>query len=314
MSIFLHRRKAAAALSLALLVTACSTAPKRPVSETPAGPESNEPDLVAQLRERMAAGQLKSKAKPAQAGNTAATADTSSAPKVTIDPVKQQAAMAIAPDYARAIGLMQAGNDAEALALFQGMAAKAPQFAGPQLNQGLILLRQEKYADAETALRAALKANPKSPYAHNLLGIALRQQGKFADAKAAYEAALAQDPSYARAHFNLGVLLDMYMQDLPAALAHYERYQALQSKPDTAVANWITDLQKRTGVYKAPPKPAPVVAAPAEGDAPADGGTAAAEPAPAAGSAPTAPAAAPATPATPAPASAPTAAQGSTAS
>ncbi|HEX4869993.1 MAG TPA: tetratricopeptide repeat protein, partial [Moraxellaceae bacterium] len=234
MSIFLHRRKAAAAISLALLVAACSTAPKRPAGEATAVPDSNEPDLVAQLRERMAAGQLKSKAKTEQAGSTVATADTSSAPRVSIDPVKQQAAMAIAPDYARAVSLMQAGNDAEALALFQGMAAKTPQFAGPLVNQGVILLRQEKYAEAETALRAALKVSPKSPYANNLLGIALRQQGKFADARAAYEAALAIDPNYARAHFNLGVLLDMYMQDLPAALTHYERYQALQSKPDPA--------------------------------------------------------------------------------
>lgn len=257
MSIYLPRRKAVAALSLALLLGACSSAPKRTTPETATGPESNEPDLVAQLRERMAAGNLPRKTKTEVGGTISATRDTSSAPKVTVDPVKQQAAMAIAPDYARAIGLIQAGNDAEALALFRSMGAKAPQFAGPLLNQGLILLRQEKYADAEAALRAAVKASPRSPYAQNLLGIALRQQGKFPDARTAYEAALALDPGYARAHFNLGVLADLYMQDLPLALNHYERYQGLQSKPDPAVANWIVDLQKRTGVYKAPPRPAP---------------------------------------------------------
>lgn len=295
MSIYLPRRKAVAALSLALLLGACSSAPKRTTPETATGPESNEPDLVAQLRERMAAGNLQRKTKTEVGGTPSATRDTSSAPKVTVDPVKQQAAMAIAPDYARAIGLIQAGNDAEALALFRSMGAKAPQFAGPLLNQGLILLRQEKYADAEAALRAAVKASPRSPYAQNLLGIALRQQGKFPDARTAYEAALALDPGYARAHFNLGVLADLYMQDLPLALNHYERYQGLQSKPDPAVANWIVDLQKRTGVYKAPPRPAP---------APQPVADEAADTAPAAEATPTAPA----TPATPGPATAPAAA------
>lgn len=291
MSIYLPRRKAVVAVSLALLLGACSSAPKRAAPDTTTGPESNEPDLVAQLRERMAAGNLQRKTKTEVGGTTSATLDTSSAPKVTIDPVKQQAAMAIAPEYARAIGLMQAGNDAEALALFRSIGARTPQFAGPLLNQGLILLRQEKYADAEAALRAATKASPRSPYAQNLLGIALRQQGKFADARTAYEAALALDPGYARAHFNLGVLADLYMQDLPLALSHYERYQGLQTQPDPAVTNWIVDLQKRTGVYKAPPRPAPA-------PAPAPASEAGDE----------------ATPASPAPAATPAPAEGASAS
>lgn len=272
-------RKALAALSLALLVAACSSAPKRAAPEA-ALPDSNEPDLVAQLRERMAAGKLVSRDKSEATGPVAATADTSNKPRISIDPVKQQAAMAVAPEYARALTLMQAGSDAEALAVLQAVAAKTPQLAGPQVNQAVILLRQQKFAEAEAAVRGALKANSKSPYAHNVLGIALRQQGKFGEARAAYEAALAIDPNYARAHFNLGVLADLYQQDLPYALAHYEKYQALQAKPDPAVANWIVDLQKRTGVYKAPPKPAPV-AAPEEtadtttADTPADGAGAA---------------------------------------
>ncbi|MCC2638293.1 MAG: hypothetical protein K0Q68_2012 [Moraxellaceae bacterium] len=297
MSIYLPRRQAVVAVSLVLLLGACSSAPKRPAADTASsGPESNEPDLVAQLRERMAAGNIQRKTKTEVAGTTSATRDTSSAPKVTVDPVKQQAAMAIAPDYARAIGLTQAGNDAEALALFRGIGAKTPQFAGPLLNQGLILLRQEKYADAETALRAAIKASPRSPYAQNLLGIALRQQGKFPDARAAYEAALVLDPGYARAHFNLGVLADLYLQDLPLALTHYERYQGLQSKPDPAVANWIVDLQKRTGVYKAPPRPAPAPQPVAEDEGDAAPATDATPPTPAAPAAPgsTGPAPAPA--------------------
>lgn len=255
----------AAALAATLLLGGCSTAPKN-AADTTAAPESNEPDLVAQLRERMAAGNIQRKAKTEEVAPVAARSDTSNRPTVTVDPAKQQAAMAVGADFARALTLMKDGNDAEALPLLQQIAAKVPQFSGPLVNQGVILLKQEKYADAEAVLRNALKVNPRSPYAQNLLGIALRQQGKFADARTAYEAALALDPGYGKAHFNLGVLADLYLQDLPLALAHYEKYQSLQAKPDPAVANWIVDLQKRTGVYKAPPRPAPAepVATPAE--------------------------------------------------
>ncbi len=59
-------------------------------------------------------------------------------------------------------------------------------------------------------------------------------------------------PNYAKAHFNFGVLAELYLQDLPLALSHYEAYQNTQTEADSTVAKWVIDLQKRTGVYKAP--------------------------------------------------------------
>lgn len=252
---------AAIVLLSALLLFGCMSTPKPhavPATTDNAAAENNEPDLLAQLRERMASGSLQRQQKTADRKPAAATADTSRSPSIAIDASKQQAAMSVADDYAKALGLMNADKDDEALALLQKVAAKTPQFSGPWLNQAVILIKQQKYAQADRILQEALKANPRNPYTFNLRGIALRGQGKFADAKAAYESALAVDPNYAKAHFNLGVLADLYMQDLPLALSHYERYQSLQSKADPAVANWIIDLQKRTGVYKAP---APMAAA-----------------------------------------------------
>lgn len=258
---------AVSALAAALaLLSGCASAPKPAIPTAEAPSDAGEPDLVAQLRERMAAGTLQRQDKPEDKQPSVAADDTSRSPVMAVDAGKQQAVMAVAADYARAMGMMDTGQDAEALELLRTIAAKAPALSGPLVNQGVILLRQKQYADAETQLLKALEINARNPYGYNLLGIALREQGKFANARSAYESALALDPDYAKAHFNLGVLADLYEQDLPRALTHYERYQALQSKPDPAVANWIIDLQKRTGVYKAPP-PAPV---PAVQEAPAD--------------------------------------------
>lgn len=256
---------ALSALAAALLLGGCASTPKQtsPV-DTIDTAESNEPDLVAQLRERMASGSLQRQEKTEDRQPSEATADSSKSPTVTVDIAKQQAAAAVGADYAKALGLMSAGKDDDALVVLKGIAGKTPQFSGPLVNEGLIYLRQQKFADAEKVLQSAIKVNAQNPFAFNLLGVALREQGKFPDARAAYESALAIDPNYAKAHFNLGVLADLYMQDLPLALSHYQRYQTLQSKPDPAVANWIIDLQKRTGTYKAPPAPAkPAVEEPA---------------------------------------------------
>lgn len=264
----------AIAAALALL-NGCASTPKQPETRAEAPADTGEPDLVDQLRERMAAGTLQRQEKAEDKKPSAAAEDTSRSPVMSVDTGKQQAAIAVAGDYANAMGLMASGQDAEALGVLKTIAAKAPKFSGPLVNQGVILLRQKQYADAEAQFLKALEINARNPFAYNLLGIALREQGKFGDARAAYETALSIDPNYAKAHFNLGVLADLYQQDLSLALNHYERYQALQSKPDAAVANWIVDLQKRTGVYKAPP-PAPVAEpepeAPAEAD-PAEAAT-----------------------------------------
>lgn len=256
---------ALSALAAAMaLLPGCTTAPKSNGTPSVDTAGSNEPDLMDKLRERMAQGPVKRQEKAETPAPVAAT-DSSKSPTVAVDLAKQQAAGSIAPDYAKAIGLMAAGKDDEALPLLQKLAEQSPNFSGPVVNQGVILLRQKKYAEAEKLFQKGVEINPKSPYAFNMLGLSLRELGKFADAKAAYETALTLDPNYAKAHFNLAVLADLYMQDLPLALAHYQRYQGLQSKSDVAVGNWIVDLQKRTGTYKPVAKPAP-----APTDAPAD--------------------------------------------
>lgn len=264
--------------SSVLWLTACSSTP----SKTEDTASSGEPDLVAQLRERMASGKIQRQTKAIEFAPTAAANDTSlettNAKVVTIDPVKQQMVAAVAADYKQALALMANNQDNEALDLLQKVADKSPELAGPVNNQIVILLRQSKFEDAEKKADQAVKVNSKNAVAYNLKGLALREQGKFKDAKVAYEKAVELDPKYAKAHYNLGVLCDLYLQELPTALSHYEQYQALQSTPDTTVAKWIIDLQKRTGVYKPPaPKPAPVVTPEENADSTSDDTTAASQ-------------------------------------
>jgi Flp pilus assembly protein TadD len=250
-------------LLLSSILAACSSAPKKPVATpdaanvTIAPTEANELDLEKMAKERAAQGQTKTKDESKE--KNAAAVDTSQEPTMAgiTDELKKQAAP-VQESYKKAIVLMKAQQLDEAFALFDDIQTKAPMFAGPVLNQALIRIQQLNYKEADLLLKKAVGINDKNPFVYNLQGFVARQQGQFANARAAYEKAIATTPKYAKAHFNLGVLADLYLQDLPLALKHYEAYQALQASPDSTVTKWIVDLQKRTGVYKAPAKPAKV--------------------------------------------------------
>lgn len=192
-----------------------------------------------------------------------AASDTTHQATVTASPQAQMAAQQAAGDYVAAMQAIKLNKLDDALIGFQAISAKHPTLSGPRVNEALIYVRQEKWDDALGSIAGALKVNPRNPYAWNLQGIVLRQQGKFKESRAAYEQAVGIDPLYAKAHFNLGVLADLYLQDLKLALNHYEKYQALQKKPDPAVANWITDLRNRLGLPAVPVTPAPATATPA---------------------------------------------------
>jgi hypothetical protein len=68
-----------------------------------------------------------------------------------------------------------------------------------------------------------------------------------AEALEAYDGAAMLAPEDPLPVLNRGVLFDLYL-DLPdAALADYERYQAMAGQPDVQVTAWITEVKRRSG-------------------------------------------------------------------
>ena len=268
---FIDRRGTRPLIALgiaALLLAGCAGAPKK----------TKEVDNVNTIKSV--------RAQPATP--VASASDTTHVTTVSASVATQTAAQAAIKDYYEGVQMMKGGKLEDAMLVFQQLAAEHPVLSGPIVNQALILYRQDKFDDALALVEQALKVNERNPFAWNLRGMIMRQKGKFADAREAYQRALLIDENYAKAHFNLGILADLYLQDLRLALAHYERYQMLQRKPDTAVNNWIADLRNRLGIQM--PAPAPATA-PA-GTSPPEGGAApATEPPPPADAAPAAAAA-----------------------
>lgn len=178
--------------------------------------------------------------------NACATAPPAVAPVAGEEPV--QIFPSDASDrYARALGYMDAGDDAQAAVAFRALAADYPDYAGPLVNLGIIESRAGNTADGIALLENAVVICTNCAPAWNQLGILLRRQGQFAEAEKAYQQALNLNPDYALAHYNLGVLYDLYQQQPAFAVQHYERYVALRSDDTALVDKWITDLRRRIG-------------------------------------------------------------------
>lgn len=240
-------------LILSSLLAACASTPK-PSSDTSVvsvDTENSDVDLEKLAKERASQGLVARKSETQE--KSGVIADGSKEPQLAnISDELKALASPLASDYGRAIVLMKANQLDEAFALFEEIQTKAPQLTGPLLNQALIHIQKQQYKEADVLLQKAVAANSKNPFSYNLQGFVYRQLGQFKKAREAYEQALALSPNYAKAHFNLGVLAELYLQDLPLALTHYEAYQNTQTEADSTVAKWVIDLQKRTGVYKAP--------------------------------------------------------------
>lgn len=149
------------------------------------------------------------------------------------------------PVFQEALTLMGRQEFDEASAVLSQLAADYPLLSGPVLNLGIVYLHQDEANKASAAFKEAINRHPENPYAYLYHGIALKQQGKFKQAEKSYFKALEVAPDYAQAHINLGILYELYLQEPPKALPHYEKYQALQSEPDPLVANWIAVLKNQ---------------------------------------------------------------------
>lgn len=151
--------------------------------------------------------------------------------------------------FDQAAAAVEARAEGKALPLLQGLATDYPDFAGPEINMGIVHAAAGRDAEAEQHFRRALEVAPDHPAAWSELGIVLRRQGRLAEADAAYLRATEADPGYPLAWRNRGVLLDLYLGRPDEALRCYQRYLELLGgeQADPLVARWVAELELRSG-------------------------------------------------------------------
>ena len=108
-----------------------------------------------------------------------------------------------------------------------GTRARDAKLADIKDRHGDSLMEQERYTEAESEYREAIRLKPEFSYYHDL-GICLARQGRSSEAASAYRAALQLNPKSANAHYNLGLALKK-QQLYPEAESEFR--EAIRLKP-----------------------------------------------------------------------------------
>ena len=99
----------------------------------------------------------------------------------------------------------------------------------PPLNLGTLLVKLERFAEAEVYLEESLKYNSRFPKAHFQLGALLEKQKKDDQACNELLEAVQYDPSYPEPHYLLGRIYDRQGNKLKAA-AEWQTFQKLKQE------------------------------------------------------------------------------------
>lgn len=170
-----------------------------------------------------------------------------------------------------ALEAMRAGQDAEAIRLFNEILVDTPSCSDCHYNLGVAHSNIEQYAEAETAFMTAIEMAPTGAAYTGLAnvynaqqkfdlaaeagakaaelggggnnaealynqGVILWNAGNFADAKEQFQAAVEADPSMAMAHYQLG-MANLNLGQIPEARQAFEGY--LEADPDGPKASEV---------------------------------------------------------------------------
>jgi tetratricopeptide (TPR) repeat protein len=123
-----------------------------------------------------------------------------------------QRALAIDPYDAAAYNvagrtLASRGQNSEALFDFEKATQLRGSYGPYQYDYALMLVRLNRFDDAQAAVEASLKADPNFAAAHELLGSLLARKSQMADATREYQRAVELQPDFSRAQLDLGLAL-----------------------------------------------------------------------------------------------------------
>ncbi|GLS25518.1 tetratricopeptide repeat protein [Marinibactrum halimedae] len=149
--------------------------------------------------------------------------------------------------YVRARDLFRKSAFNEAHKTLDNLIEVAPKLSGPLVLKGDVYVQQSKLKSAIDSYFQAIAVNENNVNGYLKLAIAQRKHGDFVRSQNTYAKALSIWPDFPEAHLNLSVLYDVYLNKPLKAQRHLEAYQFLSQGKDKRTAQWLSELQERTG-------------------------------------------------------------------
>jgi len=154
--------------------------------------------------------------------------------------------LSVRQDFDAAIKLLQDGQYEKGIELLEKVKKGSQNNSAPYINIAMAYVMIGNLDRAEENLKQALAINPEHPVANNEYALLHRKTGRYAEARQLYEKVVNKYPEYMPARKNLGILCELYLDDMPCALAQYEEYS--EANPDDEdVKLWITGLRQKLG-------------------------------------------------------------------
>lgn len=178
--------------------------------------------------------------------NNAPTTGSSDEKKLT-SPEKNASIKTELALYQKALLMLNTNKLDEANKLFTEMSQLQPDIAGPWANLALIQMKKGNAKASKKLIDIALQKNPNMPQALNIAGSLSLSSGQLNEAKKYFTQAITHKPDYALAHYNLALLFDVYFQDLPKAITHYQHYLDHLDQEDKETTRWLKGLKSTVG-------------------------------------------------------------------
>ena len=147
------------------------------------------------------------------------------------------------------------GRAGEAETLYREIVTLVPDDPISHFSLAGFLAARERFDDAESELRAAIRLDPTRVEAYFRLGVLQHRMGRSREAVKTWEAGLVNDPNDIPLLIQLALILathsDAGLADLPRALALAQRAADASAKPDARVIDALAAAQAAGGDFPA---------------------------------------------------------------
>ncbi|HSZ63976.1 MAG TPA: tetratricopeptide repeat protein [Terriglobales bacterium] len=171
---------------------------------------------------------------------------------------------AVQAAYEKAVGLLQQGKAADALAVIDAAVRGGARDASLYNLKGLAASELGRDAEAEESFRAVIRLSPKAAMGYNNLGVLLSKLGRYEDAARNFREAHARDPQNFTALLGLGTALAA-LRKFDEAAAYLERALVVRPGDFQAGYEWAHALYEAKKL-EAAKKVLSKVAAPEDSD------------------------------------------------